>query len=146
MMTRNSAGLSWRLTIALGLSLLGLTGCYDRDTPAKPHQVYHFVTKEEEPVLSRRETTIKDVAMLIREYRFDEEEARVHPEYFDKGSGGYTNGYGRHYKILRPRKAWRAELNRLRDSLLATGPADFRDTLLVLKGTGAPSIPSPGNK
>lgn len=138
----------WRRRLpALGLSLLGLAalyGCYDREhrTPEGP-QGYHVVPQSELPVLTPREAVVQDVSRLILEYHFGESQAAAHPERYAKGrwSGNYTGNNGRKYTIFYPRTAQRAELNRLRDSLLATGPADFKDTLMVLKGPTSSSIP-----
>lgn len=126
---------------ALGLlSLCALSSCHD-DRPAdKPGpRTYQLTSVTDLPMSSPREGVIKDVAYMILDYHFNDSAATANPQAFDSGHGSYPGHNGRRYKMLFPRSAMRAELNRLRDSLLATGPADFSDTLLVLKGPGGKS-------
>ncbi|WP_231590653.1 hypothetical protein [Hymenobacter terrenus] len=80
--------------------------------------------------------------MLIA-FHDDDSAAAANSKEFDSGSGSYGSVNGRRRNMIFPRSAQRAEIYRLRDSLLATGPANFSDTLRFLSApTGPPLISS----
>ncbi|WP_156175970.1 hypothetical protein [Hymenobacter terrenus] len=96
---------------------------------------------DEPPLLSDREALIKDVSDLIVLYHDNDSAAAADSASLARGSSGGKGGIkGRRAYI--PRAVMRAELNRLRDSLLATGPADFSDTLRIRRKPVGKSTPS----
>lgn len=121
MNTRPFAGRSRRLATAFGLSLLGLSalaGCYEREhqKPAQPAEASILPYS----AMTTRQALITKLARNIQFYhRFDGQIDGVPP---DVAVYSFSHGPGRKITMYRGRAAVRAELNRMLDSLRATGP------------------------
>lgn len=125
--------------LGLGILVLALgASCTDdKDQRVPPPQpLYHLTMEAEMPPRHSRERITQDLALDILEYK-DFVKDSISKE--RKWGNSFVVGNKRYMSL----RSWRADLNSLRDSLLATGTADLSDTLKVNQGHSSHSIPTP---